>query len=289
MFGYPDRQSLTACKVTDLYSDASERQQRMAELDRYGLVLGFEIRAKRYDGTLFWVKGNAHTIHASDGATMYYEGSLEDITERKQVEQELDRHRHQLESLVEQRTAELVQVNERLQCELTERKQAEALSRIQHELSIALSSTGDLAQASDSILDAAFRIEGLDCGGIYLVDETTGDLELVCHRNLTPEFVAEVARMPADSPQVRPVMAGQPVYHTQADLAHTGHRVSAAGIRTLLAIPVLHEGRVVASLNLASHTHDSISLSTRHTLEAIAARLGGVIARVPSHDRLAEE
>jgi PAS domain S-box-containing protein len=50
---------------------------------------------------------------------------FKDITERKRVEKELNRHRNQLEELVEERTGELKKINEQLQQEITERKQAE--------------------------------------------------------------------------------------------------------------------------------------------------------------------
>lgn len=50
---------------------------------------------------------------------------LRDITERKQAEEELRQHRGHLEELVEQRTTELINVNEQLQQDISERKRAE--------------------------------------------------------------------------------------------------------------------------------------------------------------------
>ena len=50
---------------------------------------------------------------------------VHDITERNRVQRELNTHRHHLEELVEQRTAELQKTNEQLQQEVVERKQAE--------------------------------------------------------------------------------------------------------------------------------------------------------------------
>ncbi|KAF1084730.1 Sporulation kinase E [Sporotomaculum syntrophicum] len=48
-----------------------------------------------------------------------------DITERKQIEYELRKHRAQLEELVTERTTDLIQANEKLKQEMTERKRAE--------------------------------------------------------------------------------------------------------------------------------------------------------------------
>jgi signal transduction histidine kinase len=54
---------------------------------------------------------------------------LVNVTERIRVEEELTKHRDHLEELVTERTAELAAANERLQWEITERKQAEEALR----------------------------------------------------------------------------------------------------------------------------------------------------------------
>jgi PAS domain S-box-containing protein len=54
---------------------------------------------------------------------------VRNITKRKQTEEELGRHRDHLEELVEERTRELVEVNERLEQEITERRRAEKALR----------------------------------------------------------------------------------------------------------------------------------------------------------------
>jgi HPt (histidine-containing phosphotransfer) domain-containing protein len=52
----------------------------------------------------------------ADGTMLYASGTIQDITERKKIEAELDRHREHLEELVQHRTLELAETNERL-CE----------------------------------------------------------------------------------------------------------------------------------------------------------------------------
>ncbi|ESA38992.1 multi-sensor hybrid histidine kinase [Leptolyngbya sp. Heron Island J] len=53
--------------------------------------------------------------------------AIRDVTERKKAEAELEKYREKLESLVEQRTLELSNVNEHLQAELLERQRVEKL------------------------------------------------------------------------------------------------------------------------------------------------------------------
>ncbi len=60
----------------------------------------------------------------SDGSSLIMEMGI-DITERKQAEIELDKHREHLEELVQERTRELEAANAKLQAEITERKRAE--------------------------------------------------------------------------------------------------------------------------------------------------------------------
>ncbi len=85
-----------------------------------------------------------------DGSALMLEVAI-DVTERKQVETELARHREQLEGLVKERTRELEQANAQLQAEIAERKQAEeGLRRNREWLSVTLTSIGDAVLACDT-------------------------------------------------------------------------------------------------------------------------------------------
>ena len=53
---------------------------------------------------------------------------------------------------------------------------------MQHDLAHALSVARNLPEALNAFLAVAVEVEGVDCGGVYLVDEATGDLNLAVHR-----------------------------------------------------------------------------------------------------------
>ena len=56
-------------------------------MERGGVVRGFEVRFRRRDGTVIWVRNTARAVHDAGGRVLYYEGSIEDITERKRAEE----------------------------------------------------------------------------------------------------------------------------------------------------------------------------------------------------------
>jgi len=107
MLGYPDRDEMLAINTASLYTDPEDRVRWQELMEREGVVRDFEVRHYRRDGTLIWVKDTARTVKNEQGQVQLYEGSLEDVTERKLVEQELREYREHLEELVQERTAEL--------------------------------------------------------------------------------------------------------------------------------------------------------------------------------------
>jgi two-component system cell cycle sensor histidine kinase/response regulator CckA len=68
-------------------------QERRAEFDRLmserGFVEGLEAEMNRKDGTVNWVSLSTRAVRDERGNTIYFEGTVEDITERKRIEAEL--------------------------------------------------------------------------------------------------------------------------------------------------------------------------------------------------------
>jgi len=93
--------------VTCFYADPADRVRHLDLLEKEGLAMNFEFPARRKDGSVFWVSANTRAVKDPDGTTALYEGTVEDITARKRVEQELQAYKGILEKEVEQQTAEL--------------------------------------------------------------------------------------------------------------------------------------------------------------------------------------
>lgn len=68
-------------------------------IEAEGVVTGLESSWKRKDGSIIFVRESAAAVRDSEGKTLYYEGTVEDITERKRAEQELIRARKDWEGI----------------------------------------------------------------------------------------------------------------------------------------------------------------------------------------------
>ena len=101
MLGYPDRESLLAVNVMDLYVDPDERARFRALLERDGVVRGFAAQMRRYDGTAIWVEDNIKAVPDAADGVVYYEGSITEITERKLAEQALGESNHRILTIFE--------------------------------------------------------------------------------------------------------------------------------------------------------------------------------------------
>ena len=75
---------------------------------RSGTGYDLELPALRADGSPIWISTRGEVVRADDGEIVGLRGTLQDITERKRNEDELNRHRLHLEELVASRTQALV-------------------------------------------------------------------------------------------------------------------------------------------------------------------------------------
>ncbi|MCP4138263.1 MAG: ABC transporter substrate-binding protein [bacterium] len=68
-----------------LFVDYSRRKEFQRKLLEQGSVKEFEFKSNRKDGKIIDVSVNAHAVYDSNNVIQYYEGMLEDITEKKQA------------------------------------------------------------------------------------------------------------------------------------------------------------------------------------------------------------
>ncbi|MFC1572297.1 sigma 54-interacting transcriptional regulator, partial [Candidatus Eisenbacteria bacterium] len=94
-------------------------------LSKDGACATFEKRYLHKDGHQVWGQVSSCPARDPQGNALYLIGHVQDITARKRVEEELQRHRQHLEELVEERASELVRTNQSLEQEIKGRRQVE--------------------------------------------------------------------------------------------------------------------------------------------------------------------
>jgi PAS domain S-box-containing protein len=74
-----------------LYVDHGRREEFIHLMQENDTLSGFESRTYRKDGTIIWIAENCRAVRDGQGKLLYYEGTVEDITERKRAEEQIRR------------------------------------------------------------------------------------------------------------------------------------------------------------------------------------------------------
>ena len=92
IYGYDSPQELIET-LTDiehqLYVNPNVRQIFVEQMLTQGSIIGYESAVYKKDGCVIWISESARTIYGKNGEVLFFEGTVEDITERKQTEVEL--------------------------------------------------------------------------------------------------------------------------------------------------------------------------------------------------------
>lgn len=97
-----------------LYRQPRDRARFIREIEQKNIIKGFEAEMLTSNGDIIWVNENARAVRDDAGTVLYYEGSIENITQRKAAE-------------VKMREA-------MLQSDLSSRAKSEFLANMSHEL-----------------------------------------------------------------------------------------------------------------------------------------------------------
>ena len=176
MLGYNESELY---QLTFLDITCEEDRQRNVELIQElveGRRQNFQIekRYRRKDGTLTWARTNVALVPGTDRAEPFWFAVVEDITQRKEAEEESLTLRDEL-------TAELA-----------------AMTRL-HEFSSRLLEINELQALLEEVLDATIALQHADFGNIQLYDPETRALKIVVHRGFQQEFLDHFKTVHDDS------------------------------------------------------------------------------------------
>ncbi|MGZ4787786.1 MAG: PAS domain S-box protein [Terriglobales bacterium] len=101
MLGFQSKAELQAFSVEDLYVDLSERTRWLSDLNRDAVILDREIHLRRKDGRVITCLDSARAIYDTDGRVIRYQGTLVDITQKREMEAQLEQQREFNNRLIE--------------------------------------------------------------------------------------------------------------------------------------------------------------------------------------------
>jgi PAS domain S-box len=104
IYGYNSTEEMML-SLTDighqLYVDIQRRDEFISTLQEHGIVSDFESQIYRRDGTVIWISENGRAVCNENDELLYYEGFVEDITQRKQAESGLRESEERLRLVIE--------------------------------------------------------------------------------------------------------------------------------------------------------------------------------------------
>ncbi len=167
MFGYDSVEEFMKVPVSSLYQDPEERKHFIDEASQNGFLRDKAIRLKKKDGTHIVGSCTSKIQYNNDGSIKWIDGVIEDITDRKQAEESIEKSRY-----FEQTISSVLKV---------------ALKPI------------SLDEQLDVILDLILAIPFISPeakGLIYLVEDEPDVLIMKAQRGFDSEELSECSRLP---------------------------------------------------------------------------------------------
>jgi diguanylate cyclase (GGDEF)-like protein/PAS domain S-box-containing protein len=91
MFGYANSLEFLNLTSEDLFPSPDEMERFIKELEDKGFVKNADVLLIKKDGTPFWASITSTVVSGKSGRILYYDTVIEDITERKKLEEEVER------------------------------------------------------------------------------------------------------------------------------------------------------------------------------------------------------
>ena len=193
-------------------------------------------------GKVKWTELRGFPHRGADGKIDYLMGTLQDISERKRAESELERHRAHLEDLVRERTAELEAANRVLSRSDQRLNAMFALSQLANEL--------DEERLLQHGIDEAVRLTQSGIGYLHFVNDDQETLRMVtwstgtrqiCSASNDQHYPVSKAGIWADS-----LRRKQPVIHNdyQGMTGRHGYPTGHAHLERHIGVPVVENGKV---------------------------------------------
>ncbi|MDH4218708.1 MAG: PAS domain S-box protein [Candidatus Aminicenantes bacterium] len=91
MFGFGDGKEFLELRTAELYQNPNDNGFFMKEIEENGLVQNRDLLMRRKDSKTFWASVTATAVRDDLGKIIHYDSVVEDITERKKLQEEVKR------------------------------------------------------------------------------------------------------------------------------------------------------------------------------------------------------
>ena len=156
MLGFSDRELLRLSVGRDLYFDPADRARLLRKMESEGELRNVEIVLRRKDGTLITVLENGRSMRDEATGLTYFEGTLTDISQRKEYERALLARTLEMEQA--RKAAESARTTaEEAKTSAEEARAAaeEARARVEQQASQLMEQSSELTQARDEAVEAS--------------------------------------------------------------------------------------------------------------------------------------
>ncbi len=171
--------------------------------------------------------------------------------------------------------------------DISDRKLADEALHIQRDIGLVFTATQESMGLYERVLELILRLDGVDSGGIYLVNAETGGLDLAAHHGLSDAFVRSVAHFDSGSRQHEMLSAGAMIFARYEDIAdNMSDEQAQEGLQAVAIVPVRHQDQLVGALNLASHKSHEFATPVRQSLALIGSQIGSAIMRMKAEQEL---
>ena len=101
MLGYSSKEELLAVKTEDIYQDSGDRSALIRELEEHGRLRSREVALRRRDGAAVLCLDSCTVTRDVSGKSARYQGTLVDITSRREMEIKLHQEREFAQRLID--------------------------------------------------------------------------------------------------------------------------------------------------------------------------------------------
>ncbi|MHA2297180.1 MAG: sensor histidine kinase [Candidatus Hodarchaeales archaeon] len=115
MLKYDSFEELALLDLEDTaqYHPAYPRQAFRERIEREGEIKGLHSLWKSKEGSLIYIQENARAIRGDDGSVLYYEGTVEDISEQKKAIEKLLGKEKQYRSMIEKSSESIIMLDDK--------------------------------------------------------------------------------------------------------------------------------------------------------------------------------